>query len=88
MQLQRTLRRESSEPMLIDVQTWNVHVPIVAESYRARGLEAMDFFSKLASRIATSVGKSKSVVLHEIYERLNIANATAILSRCIPLEFP
>ena len=52
-------------------------------------MEAVDFFSKLASRIATSVGKSKSVVLHEIYRRLNMhivrANAITILSRCIPL---
>ena len=67
-----------------------VCVPVVAESYRAWGLEAMDFFSKLASRMATSVGKSKSVVLHEIYGRLNMhivrANSTAILSRGIPLE--
>ena len=40
--------------------------------------------------MATSVGKSKSVVLHEIYGRLNMhivrANSTAILSRGIPLE--
>ena len=52
-------------------------------------MEVVDFFSKLASRIATSVGKSKSVVLHDIYGRLNMhivrANATAILSRFIPL---
>ena len=50
------------------------------------------FFSKLASRIATSVGKPKSVVLHDLYGRLNMhivrANATAILSRCMPFEFP
>ena len=67
-----------------------VCVPVVAEYYGAWSLEAMDFFSKLASRMATSVGKSKSVVLHEIYGRLNMhivrANSTAILSRGIPLE--
>ena len=50
-----------------------VCVPVVAESYGAWGLEAIDFFSKLASCMATSVGKSKSVVLHELYGRLNIA---------------
>ena len=65
--------------------------PIVTESYGAWGMEVMDFFSKLAYRIATSVGKSKSVVLHEIYGRQNMyivtANATAILSRCMPPEF-
>ena len=49
-----------------------VCVPVVAESYGAWGMEAEDLFSKLASRIATStlVGKSKSVVLYEIYGRL------------------
>ena len=49
-----------------------VCIPVVAESYGAWGLEAMDFFSKLASRMATSVGKSKSVVLHKIYGRLSM----------------
>ena len=69
-----------------------VCVPVVAESYGAWGLEAVDFFSKHAPRITTSVGKSKSVVLHEMYGRLNMhivrANTMAILSRCMPLEFP
>eukprot|EP00731_Ephydatia_muelleri_P017791 Em0010g889a len=37
-----------------------VCVPVVAESYGAWGLKAMDFFSKLASRIATSVGNLTS----------------------------
>ena len=32
-----------------------VCVPIVLESYGAWGMEAVDFFSKLASHIATSV---------------------------------
>ena len=69
------VRRESLKPMLAKCADlgW-VCVPILAESYRAWGLEAMDFFSKIASRIATSVGKSKSVVLHEIYGRLNMHN--------------
>ena len=65
-----------------------VCVSVVAESYGARGLTARDFFSKLGSRLATSLGKSKSVVIHELYGRLNMnlvrANATTILSRSIP----
>ena len=49
------------------------------------------FVLSSSTRIATSVGKSKSVVLHESYERLNMhivrTNAMAILSRCMPLGF-
>ena len=37
-----------------------VCVPVVAESYGAWGLMARDFFSKLGSHLATSLGKSKS----------------------------
>ena len=39
-------------------------VSVIAEFYGAWGMEAVDFFSKLESHIATSVGKSKSVVPH------------------------
>ena len=56
-----------------------ITVPVVVESYGAWGLTARDFFSKLGSRLATSLGKSKSVVIHVVR-----ANATAILSRSIP----
>ena len=94
MQLQRQLRRESLKPCNFAKCTdlgW-VCVPIVAESNGAWGLEAIDLFSKLASHKATSVGKSKIVVLHEIYRWLNMhivrANAAAVLSRCMPLEIP
>ncbi|KAL5493834.1 hypothetical protein EMCRGX_G015066 [Ephydatia muelleri] len=62
-----------------------VCVPFVAESHGAWGLTARDFFSKLESRLATSLRKSKSVVTHELYGRMSTnlvrANATAILSR-------
>ena len=51
-------------------------------------LEAMDSFKMLASRLAIISGKPKSVVLSELYSRLNLhlvrANATAILSRWLP----
>ena len=64
-----------------------VCVPVVAESYGAWGLTARGIFSKLGSRLATSLGKSKSVVIHELYRRSSMnlvrVNATAILSRSI-----
>ncbi|KAL5489006.1 hypothetical protein EMCRGX_G018043 [Ephydatia muelleri] len=63
-------------------------LPIVAESYGAWGLTARDFFSKLGSRLATSLGKSKSVVTHELYGRMSMnlvrANATTIQSSSVP----
>ena len=63
-------------------------VPLVAESYGAWGKEAMDSFKMLASRLAIISGKPKSVVLSELFSRLNLhlvrANATAILSRWLP----
>ena len=63
-------------------------VPLVTESYGAWGKEAMDSFKMLASRLAIISGKPKSVVLSELYSRLNLhlvrANATAILSRWLP----
>ena len=80
------VRRESLKPMLVKYADlgW-VCVPVLAESYGAWGLEAMDFFSKIASRIATSVGKSKSVVLHEIYGRLTVSQ---LLRYCEEYTFP
>eukprot|EP00731_Ephydatia_muelleri_P032417 Em0023g924a len=67
-----------------------VCVPMVAESYGAWGDEASSIISSIASRLATSTCKSKSVVLNDIYGRSNVhlvrANATAIISRIIPLS--
>ena len=83
-------RRESLKPTRANVLIWVgcACVPVVAESYGAWGLTARDFFSKLGSRLATSLGKSKSVVTHELYGRMSMnlvsANATAILSRSVP----
>ena len=63
-------------------------VPLVTESYGAWGKEAMDSFKMLASRLAIISGKPKSVVLSDLYSRLNLylvrANATSILSRWLP----
>ncbi|KAL5487053.1 hypothetical protein EMCRGX_G019610 [Ephydatia muelleri] len=47
-------------------------VPLVTESYGAWGKEAMDSFKMLASRLAIISGKPKSVVLSELYSRLNL----------------
>ena len=48
-----------------------VCVPMVAESYGAWGDEASSIISSIASRLATSTCKSKSVVLNDIYGWLN-----------------
>ena len=58
---------------------------MVVESYGAWGTEASALFSAVASRLAITSNKPKSVVLKDIYGRLNLllvrANAAAILSR-------
>ena len=60
-------------------------VPLVTETYGAWGPEAMACFSQLASRLSIRLQKPKSVILHELYGRLNTCLvrcvATAILSR-------
>eukprot|EP00731_Ephydatia_muelleri_P025603 Em0017g686a len=59
----------------------------MVESYGAWGKEALESISQLASRLATCSSKAKSVVLTELYRRLNLhlvrANAIAILARSI-----
>ncbi|KAL5515416.1 hypothetical protein EMCRGX_G000577 [Ephydatia muelleri] len=59
-------------------------VPMVVEAYGAWGTEAMESFSLLASRLATSSNRAKAEVLAALYGRLNLnlvrANATAILA--------
>ena len=72
-------------------------VPMVVEAYGAWGTEAMESFSLLASRLATSSNRAKAEVLAALYGRLNLnlvrANATAILSSpcmtigCIHLSY-
>ncbi|KAL5460146.1 hypothetical protein EMCRGX_G033573 [Ephydatia muelleri] len=49
-----------------------VCVPMVAESYGAWGEEASAIITSIASRLATSTGKPKLVVLNDIYGRLNV----------------
>ena len=47
-------------------------IPLVLESYGAWGKEALETFSMLASRLATSSSRLKSRVLSEQYGRLNL----------------
>ena len=65
-----------------------VCVPMVVETYGAWGKEATTIISSVASRLATSTCWPKSIILNEIYGRLNLnlvcANATAVLSRIAP----
>ena len=60
-------------------------VPLVTETYGAWGAEAKACFSQLASRLSIRLQKPKSVILFELYGRLNTCLvrcvATAILSR-------
>ena len=60
-------------------------VPLVTETYGAWGAEAKACFSQLASRLSFRLQKPKSVILCELYGRLNTCLvccvATAILSR-------
>ena len=44
----------------------------MVETYGAWGKEALEAFSMLASRLATSSSRPKSVVLSELYGRLNL----------------
>ena len=67
-----------------------VYLCMVTESYGAWGKEVVGSFKMLASRLAIISGKPKSVVLSELYNKLNLhlvrANATAILSRWLPYK--
>ena len=62
-------------------------VKLVVESYGAWGKEALESISQLGSRLATSTSRPKSVVIEELYGRLNLivvrANAIAILARTV-----
>ncbi|KAL5517013.1 hypothetical protein EMCRGX_G002477 [Ephydatia muelleri] len=49
-----------------------VCIPLVVESYGTWGKEALEAFSMLASRLATSSSRPKSMVLSELYGRPNL----------------
>ena len=65
------LRKHSSNDTKCKELDW-VCVPLVVESYGAWGKEALESISQLASRLATCSSKTKSVVLTELYGRLNL----------------
>ena len=80
-------KHQANDPKCSDLG-W-VCVLMVVETCGAWGKEATAIISFVASRLATSMCRPKSIVLNEIYGRLNLylvrANATAILSRRAPL---
>ena len=66
-----------------------LYIPLVVETYGAWGQEAVKSFVQLASQLAITCSKPKSVVIHDLYGRLNTclvkSVASAILSRIEPL---
>ena len=82
-------KHHASDPKCSDLG--RVHVPMVVETYGAWGKEAIAIISSVASRLATSMCRPKSIVLNEIYGRLNLhlvrAIASAILSRIARLLY-
>ena len=74
------------KPTPASVQIWVGYVSLLlrSPSYGAWGLTARDFFSNLGSRLATSLGKSKSVVIHELYGRLSMNLAGPMPPRSCP----
>ena len=64
-----------------------VCIPLVVETYGAWGQEAVKTFAHLASRLAIACSKPKSVVINEIYGRLNTSLmrsiSSAILTRIV-----
>ena len=49
-----------------------VCIPLVVETYGAWGQEAVKNFAQLASRLAITCSKPKSVITHDLYGRLNM----------------
>ena len=57
-----------------------VCIPLVVETYGAWCQEAVKTFAQLASRLAIACSKPKSVVINEIYGRLNTCLMRSISS--------
>ena len=79
------LSSKNMRPMMLSVTNdlgW-ICIPLVVESYGAWGKEALDTFSMLASRLATSSSRPKSRVSIRPAQYLHLvrANVRAILSR-------
>ena len=65
------LRKYEADDVMCNDLGW-ICIPLVVESYGAWGKEALETFSMLASRLATSSSRPKSRVLSELYGRLNL----------------
>ena len=65
-----------------------VCIPLVIETYGAWGQEAVKSFAQLTSWLTITCSKPKSVIIHDLYGRLNTclvrSVASAILSRIVP----
>ena len=48
-----------------------VCIPLVVETYGVWGQEAVKSFAQLASQLAITCSKSKSVITRDLYNRLN-----------------
>ena len=81
------IRKHNSNDAKCGELGW-VCIPLVVETYGAWGQEAVKTFAQLASRLAIACSKPKSVVINEIYGRLNTCPmrsiSSAILTRIVP----
>ena len=65
------LRKHEANDVKCSDLGW-ICIPLVGGNIRSRGNEALEAFSMLASRLATSSSRPKSRVLSELYGRLNL----------------
>ena len=80
------IRKHNSNDAKYGELGW-VCIPLVVETYGAWGQEAVKSFAQLASRLAIACSKPKSVVINDLYGRLNTclirSISSAILSRMV-----
>ena len=80
------IRKHNSNDAKCGELGW-VCIPLVVETYGAWGQEAVKSFAQLASRLAIACSKPKSVVINDLYGRLNTclirSISSAILSRMV-----
>ena len=79
------LSSENMRQMMLSAILGGSVSPLVVVTYSAWGKEAIETFSMLDSRLATTSSRPKSMVLSELYGWLNLhlvrANVSAILCR-------
>ena len=56
-----------------------VCIPLVVETYGVWGQEAVKSFAQLASRLAITCSKPKSVITHDLYGRLNTCLVQSVI---------